>query len=1226
MAPAPRENPLDPALARTLAQKLQDGQLVLFAGAGLSHLAPAKDGGGRRIPLWVGLARAVAQRFGFDPEDFSGSPLDLFDAVIHAHSRGELEQAVTAALDDRDFELSEAHHALAGLPWRKLVTTNYDALLSRLVDERFPVADEAGYDRLRESKVIQIHGNLPQPHTLTRDDYRLWADKNPRAAHALRDFVLNHTLLFVGYSLSDPHLDETLALVREWTKGREKRLFGLFWQIPAAKQALLDRRDKITAASIETEEEWQNAFRQIKAELARLQANGPAAPVALSADPYAYDRAQYLQAIATRHGVANLQGLYIWGAGYARDDVKLEEIFVEPDLCEWQTLPKLRERDEGNAEADTPDDSEYTQARKRQERLRDQAPRRETALALLNRESRLCIIGAPGQGKSTLLRQHLLKTAAAWRDSPAQQPFPVYLRLSEWEQHPGGLLAWAKQAIAGLGEISGPALDAWLKGQVLWLLDGVDEIRDDYKRGKLQEDLLALLAQRPQDRAVLATRPQGYPLGGFGAAWRDTELPPLNPAQSRLVLANWGEVLKRKEANLFFDAPTVDRELERQPGLRQIRGNALLLTLVVLFYKNNRRLPHDRWEYFDKAENALRDSWLAYRLPEAAREKALPSGEYLPVFLERLALHGMKQGIVSFPASVLKETARALLQERGYTGREIDEEIKRLLRAADDLIGVIAAQAPERYGFLHLAFQEFLAARALVNRSDWCAAVIADYWDEPDWSEVWSFYAKWIGEDQARWKELFSVIQANTHDLDQYLHRDKLACLRLAGFSLGTLPKEMAKLESWALQELEPGYSLLVWDILKDWERSLSSDILGALLKHLDAIAILGINDRCLHMSLVGSLVGLMRIPEFRMAIVIRLMDEHIFMETWAVPKVCIEAMVEHAWMPEIQDLLLYRLGDFNWETRRAASKALSTQAGEPEIVSTLLHLLVDDNPCIRSGAIEALATQAMMPKIQKALLEKLEDEDWNVRQSSVIALTEQAEFPEVRVALLEMLKNGNMPAAAGALSNLAKEPEVRSALLALLEDEDWEMRKAGLEVLAKWADDPDVREAILICIGDDDWTVRYAAVSALENQAEIPEIRELFLQEMMVNDSGIIRASMVYAMAEKITDPEIQTALLARLEDIYCDVRLAAVSVLANQGDSPRIQEALLDRLNSDNNWEVRLEAAKGLVREASTTKIQEAFLRNYLKGSIHFRQVAAQALTQAALQDRRRQRRERT
>ncbi|GEM_PF-804040 len=262
-----RNNPLEPTIASSLAHKLSEDNFVLFVGAGLSHLAPHKNGGEHRIPLWRGLSQIVAERFNFDLQDFDNSPLDLFDAVVHQHSRGELEAIVTTSLDDQDFEFSDAHNALATLPWHKIVTTNYDGLLSRLLTEPYPIVDEASYDRIHQAKIIQIHGKLPQPHTLTRDDYRNWASKNPRAAHALKNFFLDKTVLFVGYSLSDPHLDEILALVREWTQDRVKRHYGLFWQLPKAKQDLLDRRDKITAVSIETEAEWQNAFLQLQAEL-----------------------------------------------------------------------------------------------------------------------------------------------------------------------------------------------------------------------------------------------------------------------------------------------------------------------------------------------------------------------------------------------------------------------------------------------------------------------------------------------------------------------------------------------------------------------------------------------------------------------------------------------------------------------------------------------------------------------------------------------------------------------------------------------------------------------------------------------------------------------------------------------------------------------------------------------------------------------------------------------
>ena len=76
------------------------------------------------------------------------------------------------------------------------------------------VVEEEQYDRLQRS----AHGTLAKPHTLTREDYRLWPDKHPRAYRDLEQVILNKTVLFVGYSLSDPHLaDGLLPMVRKIT-------------------------------------------------------------------------------------------------------------------------------------------------------------------------------------------------------------------------------------------------------------------------------------------------------------------------------------------------------------------------------------------------------------------------------------------------------------------------------------------------------------------------------------------------------------------------------------------------------------------------------------------------------------------------------------------------------------------------------------------------------------------------------------------------------------------------------------------------------------------------------------------------------------------------------------------------------------------------------------------------------------------------------------------------
>ncbi|MFO1113400.1 MAG: SIR2 family protein [Rhodospirillales bacterium] len=234
--------PLPEQHAQILAQKLADGQLALFVGAGLSRQAIAKDGSGRKLPLWIDLATQVAAACSEDLATYSGNVLDLFDAIVFGQSRFALEEAVRRAIDDGGFEPSAAHAALAPLPWAGIYTTNYDGLLGRVLNDT-PVAEEEHYDRLQRAdgqrpQLFHVHGTLEKPHTLTREDYRLWPETHPRAYRDLESVVLNKTVLFVGYSLSDPHLaDGLLPIVRKITAGREKRLYAWMWQIPAKPSA-----------------------------------------------------------------------------------------------------------------------------------------------------------------------------------------------------------------------------------------------------------------------------------------------------------------------------------------------------------------------------------------------------------------------------------------------------------------------------------------------------------------------------------------------------------------------------------------------------------------------------------------------------------------------------------------------------------------------------------------------------------------------------------------------------------------------------------------------------------------------------------------------------------------------------------------------------------------------------------------------------------------------------
>ncbi|HVT60189.1 MAG TPA: HEAT repeat domain-containing protein [Thermoanaerobaculia bacterium] len=1263
--------PLRPDHASHLAQRLVNGQLALFAGAGLSHLAPRSDGGAGRLPLWSELARRVAEICGEDPVAFQNDPLDLFDAIVYGQDRLTLEEALRQVLDDGPFAPAAAHQELRRLPWAAVLTTNYDGLLAKLYG-REPVWDEQGYDRVRsagspEPLVFQIHGTLARPHTLTREDYRLWGEKHPRAFHHLEDVILNRTVLFAGYSLSDPHLDLLLATVRRITAGREKRLYAWMWQLPEAKARLLDRRDKIAAISLANEEEWAAAFRQLAGALGEIESKGGAKPAPVAVvDPYAYERTQYVQALESRYGIANLQGLYIWGAGYARGDVALDEVFVEPDLlCGRASAPSSRFQPPRSLQ-------EVRQAEEDERVGIARSSGREPAGTVRDREPRLVVVGAPGQGKSSLLRRWLLVAAKAWQEQPALQPFPVYLRLAEWEARGlasgAALLQYVLDALPQLGEIGSDAIQSWISQPMLWLLDGVDEVWDPYDRELLREEVAGVAASRPQDRWVVATRPAGEPAGGFAAGWRRAELPALTNPQLLEVLTRWGRVLAAKEG-LRLDASGLHRNLRRDRGLARLRGNALLVTLAVLFYKSRHRLPHDRWEFYNVAEQVLRDSWVHHRFRDA--KDHLP-GSYLAPLLECLALLGMEQGRVLFSREVLERECRSLLASRGYQGADEDRETAQFLRAAEDLIGVLVAQGPDSFGFLHLTFQEFLAARALQNRSAEVPGLVERFWDDRDWQEVWELYALAVQGDEARLADLCQQVLVHPHPLDEQLQRHRLACLRLCGVVTSELPEAGQETVRWAEQVLRGRRSHLGLDVLSvlaAWQRPIPVPLLRLVLaqKHIAgrkasyrdaAVKVLresahepevlrGLLDRLrdkrarVREEAIEALSLVAGTAEVSRALLPALRDKDTGVRWSAAgalsssvgePAVC-EAMlagiddpdvqcrrvvVANLWLvsgdSKVQAALLARLGDDDLTVRTEAAHALGSAAAVPEVRSALLARLGDNHAKLRAAAIYGLQSVAAEPEVKAALLARLGDEQPGVRWVAVGALGPVAGEIEVRTALLARLGDADVSVRMLANMVLAKEVaelEVRTALLASLEDDSPDVRMGAARALSPVSAEPEVRTKLLSCLGDDRAEVRMTAATALSPASADSEVRKALLVRLQ-DDDETVRSAAASALSPVAIRSEVQKSLAARLEDADPEVRRAAAEALSSVADQPLVLEALLQRL-AGAQPDDRPAVIHALARAADNARVRRALLVELDAGADPFAQrIAAQVLAQ--------------
>lgn len=851
---------------------------MLFVGAGLSRQClpqlPRKTG----LPSWQGLVKAVASRFAADEvsaDEVTDATVffDYVQSLNDCDGEAKLKSSLREALDTRDLARSPAHRIIAGLPWAEVWTTNYEELLEQsfgalAVDGEKDHALIGQYRREQKSFVLHLHGTVANPHTLGAESYRKWAQNDPKIInHIQNTFLSGHSVLFIGYGLGDPNLKAIFDWLRNVTDNKI-RMFAFLHKATAFQLKRQATVNNLHAISLDTDSAYVNALTQLRAEWLRQSGTLPSSTqqqkiaIEVTQDLETYERNRAASAMMNRWNDSGVAHLYITDPKYRADDIGVDDVFVEPSVSPWMPVGErdafaaLREGHKSRQEIDA------TRAKKsaragvsnahQQHELEEQQFRRERpvqrlpACAALEQHRLTVLLGDPGSGKSLLLRHQVLKGAKAWRDNAG--PLPFYLRLNSWESRSTGdepdtlLMRCLRDELLSFTGVTREQADAWTASDqaVHWYLDGMDEVRSPVERERVRAGIAAIARMRPQDRIVVSARPNGY-TARFDAQWQEIALQPLDDAQVLAVLARWQPIAQKRDA-ITLPVETLDADMRNSPALQSLRRNPLLLTLAILLYRYLRRLPKDRWEYYEMVDKNLRDN-LA-RMRALKDEKVIASRDAWEPLLGRLALAGMRDGLVRFGRKQLEDVVSDYhCRTLGESPRVAMDESKLFLGAADDLLGVIVAFAPDEYGFLHLTFQEFHAAKRLLamNVPDEAAErarIMAQAWDNPDWAETWNLFV--LGARKERADLIVALMQAALDNgcvgLDQHLPRQRLAVLRWAGLAgalcFGSAPWK--SLEPWVRAQMAGGaWMQEVAAALAGWQQPVPVAVRDALLKTL---------------------------------------------------------------------------------------------------------------------------------------------------------------------------------------------------------------------------------------------------------------------------------------------------------------------------------------------------------------------------------------------------------
>jgi SIR2-like domain len=209
-----------PSEIRSLAQKIGTYSVVPFIGSGCSKALLADND-------WNGITNATAKELGLSTW-VNLLPTAVAEQFVDEFGRGALDDFLRPRLTLTAFDdaLGGSHLALMAMHFMTLYTTNVDNVFelayAKYGRSLTPVATLADLHQVAPGKAVlyKYHGCLSKPASL------VWTSSDYNARRADHDFFLNvrlrsdlltRTLLFIGYSLRDPHIVELL-----------KRMQGLY--------------------------------------------------------------------------------------------------------------------------------------------------------------------------------------------------------------------------------------------------------------------------------------------------------------------------------------------------------------------------------------------------------------------------------------------------------------------------------------------------------------------------------------------------------------------------------------------------------------------------------------------------------------------------------------------------------------------------------------------------------------------------------------------------------------------------------------------------------------------------------------------------------------------------------------------------------------------------------------------------------------------------------------
>ncbi|OCQ96830.1 hypothetical protein BCD64_14595 [Nostoc sp. MBR 210] len=355
--------------------------------------------------------------------------------------------------------------------------------------------------------------------------------------------------------------------------------------------------------------------------------------------------------------------------------------------------------------------------------------KRVSGLEVVQRYSKLMVLGKPGAGKTTFLKYLAMQCIEERYQSNS---VPIFITLKDFAEEPKkpDILKFIVQLLSSCGGTYASAtVEKLLKqGKAFLLLDGLDEVREEDTKRVLRQ-IREFSDQFYTNQFVVTCRiaAKEYIFESF----TEVEMADFDEKQIAIFAKSWFQLNDPIKGEKFI------QKLKENKPIQELASSPLLLTLLCLVFGDSGDFPANRSELYQEGLDVLLKKWDAKRNIEREQVYKNLSLQRKEDLLSQIGLTTFEQKDYFFK----QKTAEAYIADfiRNLRNADTDPEILKLdseavLRSIEAQHGLLVERAKGIYSFSHLTFHEYFAAREIVANSAW--ETLLEHITEKRWREV----------------------------------------------------------------------------------------------------------------------------------------------------------------------------------------------------------------------------------------------------------------------------------------------------------------------------------------------------------------------------------------------------------------------------------------------------------------------------------------------------------